>query len=76
MVYMGRRSPDCLVDGIPDVARGEAQLLAGVLRRQGGLGQELLSNEGVAQHAQGQAPGRLLRGIFRRPGSGRETECR
>jgi len=49
--WLGRRSPDCLVDGIPDVARGEAQLLAGVLRRQRCLGQELLSDEGVAQHA-------------------------
>lgn len=65
------RTPNSLVDSVPDVARGEAQLLAGVLSGQGSLGQELLADERVTKHAQGQTPRRLLRGILYRPGWGR-----
>lgn len=45
--------PDGLINGVPHVTRWEAQLLPRVLRRQGGLSQELLPDEGVTQHAQG-----------------------
>lgn len=63
--------PDGLVDSVPNVARGEAQLLTGMLRGQGSLGQELLADERVPQHAEGQAPRWLLRGILYCPGWGR-----
>lgn len=64
--------PDGLIDGVPHVARGEPQFLAGVLRGQGRLRQELLPDERVAQHPQGKAPRRLLRGVLHRPDTRRK----